>query len=60
VLEPTPSHDRIEMADLSALNRRMIEDMTVRNLSPAAQRSNISAFSKPRLVLMPRAPDAKA
>jgi integrase/recombinase XerD len=48
------------MADLSALNRRMIEDMTVRNLSPAAQRSNISAFSKPRLVLMPRAPDAKA
>jgi len=31
VLEPTP----FEMADLSPLRRRMIEDMTVRNLSPA-------------------------
>ncbi|MET4519853.1 hypothetical protein ABIB81_009211, partial [Bradyrhizobium sp. I1.7.5] len=34
------------MADLSALRRRMIEDMTVRNLSPATQRSYISAVSK--------------
>jgi hypothetical protein len=27
------------MADLSPLRRRMIEDMTIRNLSPATQRS---------------------
>ncbi|TWB30155.1 hypothetical protein FBZ91_1231, partial [Nitrospirillum viridazoti] len=27
------------MAELSPLRRRMIEDMTVRNLSPATQRS---------------------
>jgi integrase/recombinase XerD len=34
------------MADLSPLRRRMIEDMTVRNLSPATQRCYISAVSK--------------
>jgi len=34
------------MADLSPLRRRMIEDMTVRNLSPATQRSYINAVSK--------------
>ena len=34
------------MAELSPLRRRMIEDMTVRNLSPATQRSYISAVSK--------------
>ena len=34
------------MADLSPLRRRMIEDRTVRNLSPATQRSYISAVSK--------------
>ena len=34
------------MADLSPLRCRMIEDMTVRNLSPATQRSYISAVSK--------------
>src|SRR6202795_4854992 len=34
------------MADLSPLRRRMIEDMTVRNLSPATQRSYVSAVSK--------------
>jgi hypothetical protein len=27
------------MTDISPLRRRMIEDMTVRNLSPATQRS---------------------
>lgn len=32
------------MADLSPLRRRMIEDMTVRNLSPATQRSYVSGF----------------
>src|ERR1700761_610559 len=46
VLEPTPSDRSIEMADLSPLRRRMIEDMTVRNMSPATQRSYISAVSK--------------
>src|SRR5277367_3981118 len=46
VVEPTPSDRSIEMADLSPLRRRMIEDMTVRNLSPATQRSYISAVSK--------------
>src|SRR3979409_754374 len=45
-LEPTPSDRSIEMADLSPLRRRMIEDMTVRNLSPATQRSYISAVSQ--------------
>ena len=34
------------MADLSPLRRRMIEDMTVRNMSPATQRSYVSAVSK--------------
>ena len=34
------------MTQVSPLRRRMIEDMTVRNLSPATQRSYISAVSK--------------
>jgi len=34
------------MADMSPLRRRMVEDMTIRNLSPATQRSYISAVSK--------------
>jgi integrase/recombinase XerD len=34
------------MAELSPLRRRMIEDMTVRNLSPATQRSYIYAVAK--------------
>jgi site-specific recombinase XerD len=34
------------MVQLSPLRRRMIEDMTVRNLSPATQRSYISAVAK--------------
>jgi integrase/recombinase XerD len=34
------------MAEASPLRRRMIEDMTVRNLSPATQRSYISGVSK--------------
>ena len=34
------------MAELSPLRRRMIEDMTIRNMSPATQRSYISAVSK--------------
>ena len=34
------------MAAMSPLRRRMIEDMTVRNLSPATQRSYVSAVAK--------------
>ena len=34
------------MAQLSPLRRRMIEDMTVRNMSPATQRSYVCAVSK--------------
>jgi integrase/recombinase XerD len=34
------------MAELSPLRRRMIEDMTVRNLSPATQRSYVRAVAK--------------
>ncbi len=34
------------MAEISPLRRRMIEDMTVRNLSPATQRSYINAVAK--------------
>lgn len=34
------------MAEMSLLRRRMIEDMTVRNLSPATQRSYVHAVQK--------------
>jgi site-specific recombinase XerD len=34
------------MAQMSPLRRRMIEDMTVRNLSPATQRSYVHAVAK--------------
>jgi len=34
------------MADLSPLRRRMIDDMTIRNLSTATQRSYVNAVSK--------------
>jgi integrase/recombinase XerD len=34
------------MAEISPLRRRMIEDMTVRNLSPATQRSYVHAVTK--------------
>ena len=34
------------MAEMSPLRRRMIEDMTIRNLSPATQRSYINAVQK--------------
>ena len=34
------------MAEMSPLRRRMVEDMTVRNLSPATQRSYVHAVAK--------------
>src|SRR5271165_3375236 len=34
------------MAQMTALRRRMIDDMTVRNLSPATQRSYVYAVAK--------------
>ncbi len=34
------------MTEMSPLRRRMIEDMTVRNLSPATQRSYMHAVAK--------------
>lgn len=34
------------MAEISPLRRRMIEDMTVRNLSPATQRSCLHAVTR--------------
>ena len=34
------------MAEISPLRRRMIEDMTVRNLCPATQQSYLNAVSK--------------
>lgn len=34
------------MVELSPLRRRMIEDMTIRNLSPATQRSYVHAVAK--------------
>jgi len=34
------------MTEISPLRRRMIEDMSVRNLSPATQRSDVHAVAK--------------
>ena len=36
------------MAEMSPLRRRMIEDMTIRNLSPATQRSYLHAVLQSR------------
>ena len=50
------------MAEISPLRRRMIEDMTVRNLSPATQQSYLSAApaaarpAAPRAIGGPRQP----
>ena len=45
-VQPTPETGDPQMADVSPLRRRMIEDMTVRNLSPATQRSYVHAVTK--------------
>src|SRR6202163_3044562 len=45
-VEAQPSRQEPPMAEMSPLRRRMIEDMTVRNLSPATQRSYVHAVSK--------------
>jgi integrase-like protein len=43
----TPTLEReAPMTEMSPLRRRMIEDMTVRNLSPATQRSYVHAVAK--------------
>jgi len=34
------------MAEMSPLRRRMIDDMTIRNMSPATQRSYLHAVTK--------------
>ena len=39
------------MAQLSPLRRRIIEDMTVRNMSPATQRSDVERDSEVQPVL---------
>src|SRR5271165_5575607 len=41
-----PLRQEFQMADMSLLRRRMIEDMTIRNLSPATQQSYVHAVSK--------------
>ncbi len=43
------------MAEMSPLRRRMIEDMTVRNLSPATQRSYVHAVSEVQPIFRPLA-----
>jgi hypothetical protein len=43
------------LAEMSPLRRRMVEDMTVRNLSPTTQRSYLHAVTKfrPRVSATP-------
>jgi hypothetical protein len=43
VLEAHPFRQEFSMAEISPLRRRMIEDMTVRNLSPATQQSYLAS-----------------
>src|SRR3954454_8029244 len=45
VPHPNPWQERL-MTQMSPLRRRMIEDMTVRNLSPATQQSYVYAVAK--------------
>src|SRR5664279_3001350 len=41
-----PLRQEFQMAEMSPLRRRMIEDMTIRNLSPATRQSYLYAVSK--------------
>ena len=41
------------MAEISPLRRRMIEDMTVRNLSPATQQSYLNAVLTVAILVAP-------
>ena len=43
-----PLRQEFQMAEMSPLRRRMIEDMTIRNLSPATQQSYLYAVSQLR------------
>jgi len=45
------------MAEISPLRRRMTEDMMVRNLSPATQRSYLSARYRSSAAIFGRSPD---
>src|SRR4051812_10140547 len=45
-VEAQPSRQKPPMAEMGPLRRRMIEDMTVRNLSPVTQRSYVHAVAK--------------
>jgi integrase-like protein len=46
VFDAQPFRQEVSDAEISPLRRRMIEDMMVRNLSPATQRSYLAAVSK--------------
>jgi hypothetical protein len=46
VMQIRPFRQEVSMAEMSPLRRRMIEDMTIRNLSPATQQSYIYAVAK--------------
>src|SRR5262245_3352091 len=46
VVQAQPLRQENPMAAMSPLRRRMIEDMTVRNLSPTTQRSYVHAVAK--------------
>jgi site-specific recombinase XerD len=46
VIQTHPSDRRLPMGQMSPLRRRMIEDMTVRNLAPATQQSYLYAVAR--------------
>jgi hypothetical protein len=56
VVRPTLNRQEPPMAEISPMRRRMIEDMAVRNLSPATQQSYI--YASPSSASLPRQPRA--